>query len=68
MHSTRCIGTNRAAATSAKSTRPNGEAKRDDEDFSYVAAWEFSGDLSRPRLHKEKLEFEYVKQSQRSYK
>jgi succinate dehydrogenase / fumarate reductase flavoprotein subunit len=46
----------------------DGEAKRDDERFSYVAAWEFSGDLSRPRLHKEKLEFEYVKQSQRSYK
>jgi succinate dehydrogenase / fumarate reductase, flavoprotein subunit len=45
-----------------------GEARRDDERFSYVAAWEFSGDLSRPRLHKEKLEFEYVKQSQRSYK
>jgi succinate dehydrogenase / fumarate reductase, flavoprotein subunit len=46
----------------------DGEAKRDDDRFSYVAAWEFSGDLSRPRLHKEKLEFEYVKQSQRSYK
>jgi succinate dehydrogenase / fumarate reductase flavoprotein subunit len=46
----------------------DGEAKRDDDRFSYVAAWEFSGDLARPRLHKEKLEFEYVKQSQRSYK
>jgi succinate dehydrogenase / fumarate reductase flavoprotein subunit len=46
----------------------DGEAKRDDERFSYVAAWEYSGDLARPRLHKEKLEFEYVKQSQRSYK
>jgi succinate dehydrogenase / fumarate reductase, flavoprotein subunit len=46
----------------------DGEAKRDDDRFSYVAAWEYSGDLSRPRLHKEKLEFEYVKQSQRSYK
>jgi succinate dehydrogenase / fumarate reductase flavoprotein subunit len=46
----------------------DGEARRDDERFSYVAAWEFTGDLSRPRLHKEMLEFEYVKQSQRSYK
>jgi succinate dehydrogenase / fumarate reductase, flavoprotein subunit len=46
----------------------DGEAKRDDERFSYAAAWEFTGDLARPRLHKEKLEFEYVKQSQRSYK
>jgi succinate dehydrogenase / fumarate reductase flavoprotein subunit len=46
----------------------DGEAKRDDDRFSYVAAWEYSGDLARPRLHKEKLEFEYVKQSQRSYK
>jgi succinate dehydrogenase / fumarate reductase flavoprotein subunit len=46
----------------------DGEARRDDERFSYVGAWEFTGDLSRPRLHKERLEFEYVKQSQRSYK
>jgi len=45
-----------------------GEAKRDDERFSYVAAWEHSGDLGAPRLHKEKLDFEYVKPSQRSYK
>jgi len=44
-----------------------GEARRDDEDFSYVAAWE-SRDGDEPTLHKEPLEFEYVKLAQRSYK
>ena len=45
-----------------------GEAQRDDDNFSYVAAWEYSGNLSEPNLHKEKLEFEYVHPTQRSYK
>ncbi len=45
-----------------------GEAKRDDEHFSYVAAWEFAGDGKTPVMHKEPLAFEYVKPSQRSYK
>ncbi|MFO0564793.1 MAG: fumarate reductase/succinate dehydrogenase flavoprotein subunit [Polyangiaceae bacterium] len=45
-----------------------GEAKRNDSDYQYVAAWEFSGDVSKPTLHKESLEFEYVKPVQRSYK
>ncbi len=45
-----------------------GEAKRDDENFAYVAAWQFSGDGNPPILNKEPLEFEYVKLSQRSYK
>lgn len=44
------------------------EAKRDDEKFSYVAAWEFKGSDSNPELHKENLEFEYVHLTQRSYK
>ena len=47
---------------------PEGEALRDDEGFSYVAAWEYTGDLGRPRLHKEPLKFEAVKPGQRSYK
>ncbi|MCB1055575.1 MAG: fumarate reductase/succinate dehydrogenase flavoprotein subunit, partial [Acidobacteria bacterium] len=47
---------------------PEGEAKRNDEDFSYVAAWEYKGHGKAPVLHKEPLEFEYVKLSQRSYK
>ncbi|MGE5313588.1 MAG: fumarate reductase/succinate dehydrogenase flavoprotein subunit [Acidobacteriota bacterium] len=45
-----------------------GEAKRNDKDFAYVAAWEFKGVGAEPVLHKENLEFEYVKPSQRSYK
>ncbi len=45
----------------------DGEARRDDENFSFVSAWEWNGD-SDQRLHKEPLEFEYVKLAQRSYK
>ncbi|MGE3801873.1 MAG: fumarate reductase/succinate dehydrogenase flavoprotein subunit [Candidatus Kapaibacterium sp.] len=45
-----------------------GEALRNDDDFSYVAAWEHSGDDSSPNLHKEPLEFDRVKLTQRSYK
>ena len=47
---------------------PDGEALRDDEKYSYVAAWEFTGVGKAPTLHKEPLTFEYVKPSQRSYK
>jgi len=45
-----------------------GEALRDDEHFSYVAAWEFAGVGVEPTLHKEPLEFEYAHPSTRSYK
>ncbi|MEJ5305335.1 MAG: fumarate reductase/succinate dehydrogenase flavoprotein subunit [Ignavibacteria bacterium] len=45
----------------------DGEAKRDDENFAYVAAWEFK-DVGNWELHKEPLVFEYVKPSTRSYK
>lgn len=44
------------------------EALRDDENFSHVAAWEYTGEDSEPVLHKEPLTFEYVSLSQRSYK
>jgi succinate dehydrogenase / fumarate reductase, flavoprotein subunit len=47
---------------------PDGEAKRDDEHFSYVAAWEYSGPGKSPILNKEPLSFDYVHPSQRSYK
>ncbi|MFN8016196.1 MAG: fumarate reductase/succinate dehydrogenase flavoprotein subunit [Acidimicrobiia bacterium] len=47
---------------------PEGEAQRDDENFAYVAAWEYTGNLSDPKLHKEYLEFEEVHLTQRSYK
>ena len=51
-----------------ESQTPDGEALRDDDHFSYVAAWEFQGVGKPPALHKEPLVFEYVKPSQRSYK
>jgi succinate dehydrogenase / fumarate reductase, flavoprotein subunit len=47
---------------------PEGEAQRDDEHYSYVAAWDYRGPGNPPRLSKEPLEFHYVHPSQRSYK
>jgi len=47
---------------------PDGEAKRDDDRFAFVAAWEYTGDAKEPKLHKEPLKFENVKLTQRSYK
>ncbi len=47
---------------------PDGEAKRDDEHFSYAAAWEFKGQGSKPDLHKEPLVFENIQLATRSYK
>ncbi len=46
----------------------DGEAKRDDENFSFVGAWEYQGPDKVPVLHKEPLVYEEVKMSQRSYK
>ncbi|HZN59956.1 MAG TPA: fumarate reductase/succinate dehydrogenase flavoprotein subunit [Planctomycetota bacterium] len=51
-----------------ESQTPEGEALRDDANFSHVAAWEFTGVGKAPVLHKEPLQFEHVKPSQRSYK
>jgi succinate dehydrogenase / fumarate reductase flavoprotein subunit len=45
-----------------------GEAQRDDENFSFVGAWEWEGKGQAQTLHKEPLAFEYVKPTQRSYK
>ncbi|MDA1276643.1 MAG: fumarate reductase/succinate dehydrogenase flavoprotein subunit [Verrucomicrobia bacterium] len=45
-----------------------GEARRDDENFSFVSAWEFQGVDKAPVLHKEPLVYEEVKMTQRSYK
>ncbi|OAQ38452.1 succinate dehydrogenase [Pedobacter psychrophilus] len=47
---------------------PEGEALRNDDDFAYVAAWAYQGDNMPEELHKEQLEFENVKLTQRSYK
>ena len=46
----------------------DGEARRDDERFAYVAAWEFQGVERKPILHQEPLVYEEVHMSQRSYK
>ncbi|HEU4522601.1 MAG TPA: fumarate reductase/succinate dehydrogenase flavoprotein subunit [Thermoanaerobaculia bacterium] len=46
----------------------DGEAKRNDDEFLYVAAWEYAGEGSEPRLVKEPLQFEEVKLATRSYK
>jgi succinate dehydrogenase / fumarate reductase flavoprotein subunit len=51
-----------------ESQTPDQEAKRDDQHFSFVSAWEFRGVGRPPVLHKEPLAFEYVKPTQRSYK
>jgi succinate dehydrogenase / fumarate reductase flavoprotein subunit len=47
---------------------PDGEAKRDDANFCYVAAWEHTGDSAKPTLHREPLAFENVHLAERSYK
>ncbi len=52
----------------AESQTPEGEALRDDENYAYVAAWEWTPEGVPPVLHKEDLEFEYVHLAQRSYK
>ncbi len=46
----------------------DGEAKRNDADYAYVAAWEFQGDGEPPRLNKEPLEYENLHLATRSYK
>ena len=47
---------------------PEGEALRHDDQFSYVSCWEYQGDDKAPIMHKEILEYEYVKRQQRDYK
>jgi succinate dehydrogenase / fumarate reductase flavoprotein subunit len=51
-----------------ESQTPDGEALRDDANYTYVAAWEFKGVGMEPELHKEPLNFEEVHPAQRSYK
>ncbi len=51
-----------------ESQTPDGEALRDDKNFTYAAAWAYRGEDQSPVLHKEPLTFEYVPPSQRSYK
>jgi succinate dehydrogenase / fumarate reductase flavoprotein subunit len=51
-----------------ESQTPEGEAKRDDTNFAYVAAWEYAGEDKIHKLHKEDLIFEEVEVKERSYK
>ena len=46
----------------------DGEAQRHDDDFSFVAAWQYSGNMSMPVLYKEDLHFEFVRPSTRNYR
>ena len=52
----------------AESQTEDGEALRNDDEFAYVAAWEFGGEGGKPILHKEPLVYQYVEMKQRSYK
>lgn len=47
---------------------PEGEALRDDKNYAYVAAWEYTGEPSEAKLHKEPLEFKDIELKTRSYK
>ncbi|MDR2895693.1 MAG: fumarate reductase/succinate dehydrogenase flavoprotein subunit [Propionibacteriaceae bacterium] len=51
-----------------ESQTEDGEALRNDDEFAYVAAWEFTGDGQKPILHKEPLVYEFIELKQRSYK
>ncbi len=49
-------------------SQDNGEAKRDDEHFMYVGAWEYKGEDKEPELHKEDLNYQFIKVQTRNYK
>ena len=51
-----------------ESQTPEGEAKRDDENFMYVAAWEYKGEDVEPQMHKEPLKYENIVVATRNYK
>jgi succinate dehydrogenase / fumarate reductase flavoprotein subunit len=52
----------------AESQTEDGEAMRNDDEFAYVAAWEWTGEDESPVLHKEDLQYEFIELKQRSYK
>ena len=51
-----------------ESVTPEGEARRDDANFSHAAVWEYKGEDKDPVLHKESLAFENIKIAERNYK
>src|SRR4029077_11429242 len=64
LHRTECCG----GHLRVESQTSEGEARRDDANFCYVAAWEWKGLGQAPALHEEPLTFEHVHLAQRSYK
>ena len=52
----------------AESQTEDGEALRHDDEYAYVAAWEWGGDDQPPVIHKEDLVYEFIELKQRSYK
>ena len=51
-----------------ESQTPEGEALRDDENFTFVSAWEYKGEPSKAKIHKEDLKYEEIEVKTRSYK
>ena len=51
-----------------ESQTEEGEAKRDDANYMYVAAWEYKGEGVEPELHKEPLKYEFIEVKTRNYK
>jgi succinate dehydrogenase / fumarate reductase, flavoprotein subunit len=51
-----------------ESQTEEGEAKRNDKEFAFVSAWEYTGNASEPKLHKEELVYENIKLVERNYK
>ena len=51
-----------------ESQTEEGEAKRDDANYMYVAAWEYKGEGQEPELHKEPLNYEFIEVKTRNYK
>jgi succinate dehydrogenase / fumarate reductase, flavoprotein subunit len=51
-----------------ESQTPEGEALRDDKNFTFVSAWEYKGEPAKAQLHKEQLNYEEIEVKTRSYK
>jgi succinate dehydrogenase / fumarate reductase flavoprotein subunit len=68
LHRTESCGGHFREESVEESGEQKGEAKRDDVNYTYVAAWEYKGEPSDAVLHKEELEFQNIELKQRSYK
>ncbi|MCR9171232.1 MAG: fumarate reductase/succinate dehydrogenase flavoprotein subunit [bacterium] len=68
LHRTESCGGHFREESAEEDGPQKGEAKRDDKNFAYVAAWEWTGDPSNAKLHKEELTFNDIELKQRSYK